>query len=122
MSNPVRSSLRKSVDGLLDAVAAPLDEVAHNKVAGAIESVVAVNANHIIFAPVRLRRRPLLLILAHFIYEIDKACHFDVGGRYLRHCREFVILDVIAKAFRVIYRIGMTDVDNVLDLISPNDN
>ncbi len=83
---------------------------------------MAVDTDHGILVPVCFRGRPFLLVLAEFIYQLDEACYFNVRGRYLRHCRELVILDAIAKAFGVVHGISMTDVDNILDLIAPDAN
>jgi len=119
MSNPVRSCIRKSRDGLLDTVAAPFDQVAHDKVASSVEAVVAVDTNQIILAPVRFRRISLLLILADLIDEVDEPRDFDVRRGYLRYRWKLVVFDGVAETFRVIHGVRMTYIDNIFDFGSP---
>lgn len=119
VSDPVRSGLGKGRDGLLDAVAAPLDEVTDDEVARAVEPVVTVDADQVVFAPVCLCCRPELLIVAHLIDEVDEPLYFGVGGGDLGYRRKFVVLDAVAEALRVVHGIGVADVDDILDLVAP---
>lgn len=45
MSDPRRSPCRKLVDGLLDAIALSLDQIATDEEAGAVVAVVAMDAD-----------------------------------------------------------------------------
>ena len=73
MADPIRPAPSELVDGALHVIAAALDQVADEEVAGAVESVVAVDAHHhvLVFAPVvglLLRGRPLLLVLPDLVH------------------------------------------------------
>jgi hypothetical protein len=119
VSNPIRSGVRKSSDGLLDAVAASFDQITHDEVASSVEAVVAVDTNQIILAPVRFRRISLLLILADLVDEVDEPRDFGVCRGYLRHRWKLMVFDRVAKAFRVIHGISVTYVDDIFDFGTP---
>ena len=72
MANPVRPPPRKFVDRLLHVVPAPLDQVADEKVACAVEPVVAVNAHHVVVSPSGLGGGSLFLILPDLVYQLDE--------------------------------------------------
>lgn len=120
MADAVRPRGREGVDRVLDAEPAALDEVAHDEVARAVESVVAVDADDVVLAPARLACRPRLLVLADLIHECDETRHFGVGGRNLRHRRELVVLDALPEALGVVDRVVVADVNDVLDDMSPS--
>lgn len=61
MPYPVRSGFSKRIDGILDVQAQAVDEVAYDEIAGSVESVVAVNANIVLFPPFNLSSGLLVL-------------------------------------------------------------
>lgn len=80
VADPIRPASSELVDRGLHVVAAALDQVADEEVAGAVEPVVAVDAHHhvLVFAPVvglLLRGRPLLLVLPDLVHQLDEVGH-----------------------------------------------
>lgn len=119
MADAVGAGGREGVDGVADGEAAALDQVAHDEVAGAVEAVVAVDADKILLAPAGLRRRPRPLVHADLVHELDEGGHLRVRRRDLGHRGELVVLDPLSEALRVVHRVVVADVDYILDDMSP---
>lgn len=123
MADPIRPRSSEGLDSVLDGEPAAFDEVADDEVAGAVEAVVAVDADGgavVAIAPPGLPRGgPGLLVLADPVHERDEVGHLGVGRRDLGHGRELVVLDALAEALGVVHRVVVADVDDVLDDVSP---
>ena len=89
MSDPRRLRLPESVEGLLNAVASALDEIAADEEARSVEAVVAVHRNGLLCLSVvfgfHLGAQP--------VDQGDEICYFRRGGRDLADGGELVVLD-----------------------------
>lgn len=109
------------LNGICQRKVTLLNEIANNKVAGAIVPVMAVHA-HDALLRVRpaLRGGALALSLTNGIDQLDELVDGLCLGGDLGHGREFVVVDAAAlEAARVIHRLVLGDVNDVLDDMAP---
>ena len=116
MPDPRWPVLCKFVNGPLDAVVLPLDQIAADEEAGPVEAVMAVHANHqpSLVAGVVLIRR------AQPVNQRDEIPRLLRRRRNLGNGREFMVLDAaLIQPLGIINGTLMADIDNGFDPAFP---
>lgn len=121
MANAVRPGCRKCINSFLNSESTAFDEVTHDKVAGAVEAVVAVDTDDMVIAPAGFAGGAYFLVLADPVDQFDEVSNLGISRRDLRNRRELVVLDTLAEALRVVDRVVVADVDDILDDMSPDE-
>ena len=116
MPDPRRPMLCKLVNGPLDAVVLPLDQIAADEEAGSVEAVMAVHANH----QPPLVARVVLIRRAQPVDQRDEIPRLLRRRRDFRDGRKLMVLDTpLIQPLGIINGTLVADIDNGFDPAFP---